>query len=379
MHDAQTKLKQCRERLASSLFRVTPTDLSKELALSVNPRDGSLSSHMLRVNADLTPTLEEAVQLACGNLGFPRDILDVYVMPKNESNAYSSMDGSRAQVTFNSYLVEVSDLEELAYVVGHELGHYIFQAANMWHLTPNLEGCMFSRYNEFTMDRIGLIACRNVNKAVSANLKIMSGLSNRHLRMDATAIVAQWREASKAADTTSMWLMATHPPTGLRAKALIQFFGSDAYRYATGQTGGEPIDQVNAALGSEIDRLLDNHAKKLIAEKLDKLSGWLCAFVACRGIKLRLSNLRHGLCSAPEEIIRRCLGVIIEETPEASRPTVSHDKLLSALQEACELAPGHTRVYLQSVAGTSHEIRPLLKQLDEISRQHGIMIIPPKG
>ena len=94
---------------------------------------------------------------------------------------------------------------------------------------------------------------------------------------------------------------------------------------------------------------------------------------------MRLSNLRHGLCSAPEEIIRRCLGVIIEETPEASRPTVSHDKLLSALQEACELAPGHTRVYLQSVAGTSHEIRPLLKQLDEISRQHGIMIIPPKG
>jgi len=378
MDDSQNRLKRCRERLKVSLFRVTPADLGKELAMSVNPRDGSLSSHMLRVNADLTPTLEEAVQLACDNLDFPREILDVYVRPNNERNAYSSRDGSRAQVTFNSNLIEVSDLEELAYVVGHELGHYIFPEANVSQLTPNLEGCMISRYSEFTMDRIGLIACRSVDKAVSAELKSLSGLSSKHLRMDATAIVAQWREASKSADTGSMWLLGTHPPTGLRAKAIIQFFGSDAYRSAVGQTGGEPIDQVNAALGSEIDRLLDNRAKQLIAERLDKLSGWLCAFVACRGIKLRLSNLRHGLCSAPEEIIRRCLGVIIEETPEASRATVSNEKLLSALQEACELAPGHTRVYLQSVAGTSDEIKPLLRQLDEISRQHGIMIIPPK-
>lgn len=377
MDDPQARVKLCRERLTPCLFRVPPSSLSKELAVTATPRDGSISSHMLRVTAELTPTMEVAVQLACHNLGFPREILDVYVRPKNENNAFSSRDGGRAKLIFNSYLVEISDRDELAYVVGHEIGHYLFPEANVRQLTPNLEGCMISRYSEFTMDRIGLIACRSVDKMVSAELKSLSGLSSKHLRMDATAIVAQWREASKASDTTSMWLEATHPPTGMRAKALIQFYGSDAYRAAIGQGGGEPIAQVNASLGAELDRLLDNHANQLIAEKLNKLSGWLCAFVASRGIKLRLTNLRHGLCSAPDEIIKRCLSIIIEETPEADRQRVSNQKLLFALQESCEIAPAYTRVYLQSVATTSDEIKPLLQQLDGLSRQQGIMINPP--
>lgn len=377
MDEALAKVRLCRERLAPCLFRIPSSSLSKELAVTPTSRDGAHSSHMLRVTAELTPTMEDAVQLACHNLGFPREILDVYVRPRNENNAYSSLDGGRAKLIFNSYLVEISDRDELAYVVGHELGHYLFPEANVRQLTPNLEGCMISRYSEFTMDRIGLIACRSVDKMVSAELKSLSGLSSRHLRMDATAVVAQWREASKAQDTTTLWLKATHPPTGMRAKALIQFYGSDAYRAAIGEAGGEPIAQVNAAIGAELDRLLDQHANQLIAEKLDKLSGWLCAFVASRGIKLRLANLRHGLCTAPEEVIRRCLGIVIEETPEREREKISNEKLLLALQEACELAPGHTRVYLQSVAATSDEIKPLLHQLDGLSRQQGIMIVPP--
>jgi hypothetical protein len=376
MDELQTKVKLCRDRLTPCLFRIPSSSLSKELSVKATPRDGAYSSQMLRVTRELTPMMEDAVQIACRNLNFPREILDVYVRPKNENNAFSSRDGGRARLIFNSYLVEISDCDELAYVVGHELGHYLFPEANVRQLTPNLEGCMISRYSEFTMDRIGLIACRSVDKVVSAELKNLSGLSNKHLRMDATAIVAQWREASKAPDTTSLWLHATHPPTGMRAKALIQFYGSDAFRTAIGQTGGEPIGQVNSSLESELDRLLDNHANQLISDRLNKLSGWLCAFVASRGIKLRLSNLRQGLCTAPEEIIKRCLNIIIEETPQADRQRISNEKLLLSLQEACELAPAHTRLYLQSVAEISEEIKPLLQQLDGLSRQQGIVMVP---
>jgi hypothetical protein len=379
MDDIVDRIKDCRQRLLPSLFRIPSNALSKELAVVNNARDGSLSSHMLRVTAEVCPTLEDAVQYACSNLGFPREILDVYVRPGTDNNAFSSRDGGRAKVTFNSYLVETSDRDELAYVVGHEIGHYLFPEANVRQLVPNVEGCMISRCSEFTMDRIGLVACRSVDKAVSAELKSLSGLSNKHLRMDATAIVAQWREATKSSDMASLWMMATHPPTGMRAKALIQFYGSDAYRLAIGQSGGESIEQVNGMIGSELDRLIDNHANQLIADKLNKLSGWLCAFVATRGIKLRLSNLRHGLCTAPEEIIKRCLSVIIEETPVSDRERISNEKLVSILKESCELAPGHTRVYLQSVAEASEEIRPLLQQLDGLSRQQGIMIVPAKN
>jgi len=379
MDNALDKVKSCRERLAGCLFKIPPTSLKKELSLRDDLRTGSLSSHMLRVTEDLTPTLEDAVQLACNNLGFPREILDVYVRPKNENNAFSSTDGARAKVVFNSYLVESSNLEELAYVVGHELGHYIFPEANVRQLTPNIEGCMISRFSEFTMDRIGLIACRSVDKAVSAELKSLSGLSNKHLRMDATAIVAQWREASQSQDMADIWLLATHPPTGMRAKALIQFFGSDAYRQATGLTGGVPIELVNSTLEEELNQVLDNKAQNLISEKLDKLSAWLFAFVASRGIKLRLANLRHGLCTAPDDMLEKCFQIIMEDTPENNREKLSNEKLIKILKESCAVAPGHTRNYLQSVAESSIEIKPLIQQLDAISRQQGIIITTSKN
>lgn len=377
MDKAIDKVRSCREKLAACLFKIPPTSLIKELSLKDDIRTGSLSSHMLRVTEDLTPTLEDAVKFACNNLGFPREILDVYVRPKNESNAFSSTDGSRAKVVFNSYLVETSNRDELAYVVGHELGHYIFPEANVRQLTPNIEGCMISRYSEFTMDRIGLIACRSVDKAVSAELKSLSGLSSKHLRIDATAIVAQWREASKSEDMADIWLLGTHPPTGMRAKALIQFFGSDAYRQAAGLTGGIPIELVNSTLEEELNQVLDDKAKYLITEKLNKLSAWLFAFVASRGIKLRLANLRHGLCTAPDDMLERCFKIVMEDTAENDREKLSNEKLINILRESCAIAPGHTRNYLQSVSESSKEMQPLIQQLDALSRQQGIIINTP--
>jgi len=378
MDNAKENVNECRNRLKSCLFRIPPTALSNELAVSQNDRDGSLSSHMLRVTEEVTPTLAEAVTFACNNLKFPREIVDVYVRPKYENNAFCGRDGDRVRVIFNSYLVETSDRDELAYVVGHELGHYLFPEANVRQLTPNVEGCMISRYSEFTMDRIGLVACRNVDKAFSAELKSLSGLSSKHLRMDASAVVAQWREASKSAYLANQWLLATHPPAGLRAKALIQFSSSDVYRNAIGQAGGETIDKINTTLGSEIDSLIDNRARQLIADKLNKLSGWLCAFVATRGVKIRLADLRHHLCTAPEDIITKCLTIIMEDTDEKDRERVSNNRLISILNECREIAPGHTRMYLQSVAECSKEMKPLIQQLDALSRQQGIIIDPSK-
>lgn len=377
MADHFSALADCRKRLAPCLFRLPEPELSRQLSPESTIRDGSLSSHMLRVTEQLVPSVENSVLQACQNLGFPRDILDVYVKANHDIGAFSGRDGGRAVVLINSLMVEISDQDELAYVIGHELGHFLVPEANIPGQRNTVEGSMLSRNAEFTMDRIGLIACRKVDKAVSAKLKLLSGLTSRHLRMDATALVAQWREVAQSPEFGKSHIHASHPPPGFRAKALIQFFGSNAYASLAGLSGGEPIEQVNETIGSELDRLIDNQARQLIADKLNKLSGWLCAFVASRGIKLRLADLRHGLCKAPNEIIEKCLTIVMQDTPEASRGKVGNDKLIAALQDACQIAPGHTRMYLQSVANASAELRPLLQQLDGMTRQQGIVVMPP--
>jgi hypothetical protein len=369
------KLQECRRRVARAAFRIPTPELNRELAQGTGNRDGALSARMLRINASLAPLIEEAVLLACRNLGFPREMVDVYVRPQQEINAYSSRDGDRAVVTLNSLMVEISDLEEIAYVVGHELGHYLLPESNVRTDTKSVEGCMLSRNNEFTMDRVGLLACRSVEKACSAEMKTLSGLSSRFLRVDVSALIDQWREASRSLAASGEWIYATHPPPGMRAKALVRFHASDAYRQFVGLTEGEAIANVNEAIGLELDHLVDRKAHELMAEELNKLSGWLCAFMAAQNIKVRAASLRHGLCQAPEETLKKCISFVINDASAANRVAVANERLVTAIQKCSEIAPGHTRVYLQAVAKDCAELQPLIAQLTELTKQRGIMIL----
>jgi hypothetical protein len=372
---AVDQLNDCRRRVADAAFRIPAPELNRELAQGTGKRDGALSARMLRINASLAPLIEEAVLLACRNLGFPREMVDVYVRPQQEINAYSSRDGDRAVVTLNSLMVEISDLEEIAYVVGHELGHYLLPESNVRTDTKSVEGCMLSRNNEFTMDRIGLLACRSVEKACSAEMKTLSGLSSRFLRVDVSALIDQWREASRSLAASGEWIYATHPPPGMRAKALVRFHGSDAYRQFVGLNEGEAIANVNEAIGLELDHLVDRKANDLIAEELNKLSGWLCAFMAAQNIKVRAASLRQGLCQAPEEILKKCISFVINDAASANRVSIANERLVAAIQKCAEIAPGHTRVYLQAVAKDCAELQPLVVQLTELTKQRGIMIL----
>jgi hypothetical protein len=369
------QLQECRRRVARAAFRIPTPELNRELAQGTGKRDGALSARMLRINTSLAPLIEEAVLLACGNLGFPREMVDVYVRPQQEINAYSSRDGDRAVVTLNSLMVEISDLEEIAYVVGHELGHYLLPESNVRTDTKSVEGCMLSRNNEFTMDRVGLLACRSVEKACSAEMKTLSGLSSRFLRVDVSALIDQWREASRSLAASGEWIYATHPPPGMRAKALVRFHASDAYRQFVGLTEGEAIANVNEAIGLELDHLVDRKAHELMAEELNKLSGWLCAFMAAQNIKVRAASLRHGLCQAPEETLKKCISFVINDASAANRVAVANERLVTAIQKCSEIAPGHTRVYLQAVAKDCAELQPLVAQLTELTKQKGIMIL----
>ena len=161
----------------------------------------------------------------------------------------------------------------------------------------------------------------------------------------------------------------------MRAKALVRFHGSDAYRKFLGQADGEPIAAVNEAIGHELDHLVDRKAHAIITDELNKLCGWLCAFMAAQNIKVRAAGLRHGLCQAPEDILKKCIGFVINEASPSSRITVANERLVSAIQKCAEIAPGHTRVYLQAVANDCVEMKPLVAQLTELTKQRGIMIL----
>ena len=116
--------------------------------------------------------------------------LDVFVVPNRQLNAYTFGLGSPQAVVLYDGLFQVMDEEELAFIVGHEMGHAAL--GHTWLNTllggmagvPASLGLMavfilafrwWNRACEFSADRAGLLACGNPNKAISALVQLAAG------------------------------------------------------------------------------------------------------------------------------------------------------------------------------------------------------------
>jgi hypothetical protein len=168
-------------------------------------------------------------------------------------------------------LVTLLDVNEIAFAVGHELGHYGFQ-----HATRNapdageteleaLNRRSAQRYAEVSADRVGVLAAGSVFVAARVIFKMASGLPAEFLGLDVDAFV---RQAERDPDELSReWeLNASHPSLPLRMWAMIGFARSEPFAQLSGQGGGgRSLEEVDreiecrmAALGdgrlSEVER-----------------------------------------------------------------------------------------------------------------------------
>lgn len=360
-NEHQDRVDFCRRIAAGCALGFGPESFNRSLSLEGSKNRSLLRHHILRVSPELTPSIEESVMIACNNLGFPRALLDAYISPQKDTNAFSGRDLGRALVVINSAMVEIFSKEELTFVVGHELGHFLLPEINLGN-DESIEGAILSRKAELTMDRIGLLACRDVNKACQAKLKMLSGLTDRHLRMDVAALIADWNALS--GESAPDYLQtSSHPPPGLRAKALLRFYGTDYYRNISGQTGGTSLSEANNSILEELYRFVDRTAEQAIRDALNKLSGWAAGFAAAHGIKVRLASFQTPTCDAPEEYIRRCVGVIIQDTPLPERQEKALKKFHDYMTAAFACAPNATNKYLSNIVNKEPELGALISRI----------------
>ena len=103
---------------------------------------------------------------------------EVIVMPDAEPNAFVRVPGVPGEPPFivlHSGLIELLSLDELASIIGHELGHAGCNharnnddeswAASSFHLEN-------SRAAEISADRIGILAAPSVEAALTAEIKM---------------------------------------------------------------------------------------------------------------------------------------------------------------------------------------------------------------
>ena len=190
------------------------------------------------------------------------DTLDVRPLPRFYTqwgyniNGYTTGYKEDTLLVLNSGTVDLLEEDELRFVAGHEMGH-VKSGHVIYHTmgelfnnaigqiplvssltTPIYYALMYwIRMSEFTADRAGLLACQNIDAAVSAIIK-MSGLPIKYFeKMDKASFIKQANEfknsfsgfTDKAIKTITI-ASSSHPWTVLRAAELISWYDSDNYR-----------------------------------------------------------------------------------------------------------------------------------------------------
>ena len=240
-----------------------------------------LLSRALRITRTMSPELADVINDCRQMLGFEHPV-ELYVLPASDFNAscHRSAHGPTV-LTVTSRLLEMFSPAELRFVIGHELGHAVYDhyglpmpalatVSDMGVPFVSRETALklyaWCRAAEVSADRIGLLAAGDPEAAASGFFKLASGMATDRVRPDLGAFAAQIDSLASAPearerlrdDDDTLDCFSTHPYNPVRVRAVWAFSRSEVYLRATGQdaTNALTLDQVDALVARDL-RLME--------------------------------------------------------------------------------------------------------------------------
>ena len=321
----------------------------------------TLYRHHMPIVPSLVPSVAKVLDVVCKRLGVPRDLVHGFIDPSREVNAYCRHDiKSAAVLIVNAGMVANLDEAELTQALGHELGHFLLPVAHDrldGDRPSSWEDARYSRHAEFAMDRIGLLAGRDVDAAFRMFLKLQSGLGTDHVIIDFKAYISA-TEAGYTVPTSELDACADHPDVNARIRALAMFAQSDYYLNFIGQKGGKPIAEINEAIALELGQAVDVFVVTSIAETSKSVATYLLALALVTGSKVPQGDLAtpgfNPDMAEAKKLAKRLVGL-----PEGDWEAVYKAELSPHIQAAVIRCPrqlaGHLDVIVERVRGTDME------------------------
>lgn len=245
---------------------------------------GRVRSDSLQVTRTTAPQIWRTVQNVSERLELA-EAPEVYIRADSEMNAFVPLAGGseRPIAVLNSGLVSLLTPAELAFPLGHELGHlglghaHGFAEGSTMSGLAGLSAMYRSRAAELSADRIGLVACGSTFAAANAILKTASGLGTDLLGLDVAAFVSQADRLP--GEMSREWELAlSHPSLPFRMWALMRFGHSDAYVELSGSGGGAaPLAEIDAEVSAQLEKMGEGRLATLEAEAIQRAVLWLGA------------------------------------------------------------------------------------------------------
>lgn len=187
---------------------------------------------------------------------------------------------NRIQITLTNGLLNTCTVDEIAYVLGHELGHallgHLETRVGGEHALPaivQLRRLALARYQELSADRVGLLCCPDVDIAMRAEFMIHTGVTGREKVGTAQAIVRAAEQAvddgeGKATDVGHGY--HTHPAGAFRTLATWWFAHSETFTSLNGgpARGAGAATLTEADLEKKVQSLIDLMNPSILDEKV---------------------------------------------------------------------------------------------------------------
>lgn len=212
----------------------------------------------MKITSKNLPRLYNALITVCKTIHINK-IPDFYIMQGDEINAFTT-GVDRYIIVINEGCAEKLTYDELLFVLGHEVGHIksqhvlYYQLASVLPLLGNIIGNLtlgvgellstgiqlallnWQRKSEFTSDRAGLLACQNLDAAITAMMKIAGYPPSYYSTIDPEDFIEQSKnfegfdedKLDKIAKVLSV-MSATHPWTVMRAAEMVKWTESGRY------------------------------------------------------------------------------------------------------------------------------------------------------
>jgi len=225
-------------------------------AVMIRSHHKGLMRQAVLVNELQTPALDEVVD-EC-QLKLQPGPVDVYLVEKNQMNAYTFGIETPKVLVLYSPLLKVMSPGELKFIIGHEMGHVALGHTWLNTIIGGMAGIpapfgasvilyaafrWWSRMCEFSADRAGLLACGNLNLAVSALVKLVAPEVRSQRDFD-QAMAAIDREDDDVSNRLAE-VFQSHPMLIRRINQLRQYAATQEYQNL--QKG------VNSNLGQSMD------------------------------------------------------------------------------------------------------------------------------
>lgn len=303
------------------------------------------------------PIVRNVVEECSSRLKSPTNGIRVFIYASPEYQAQClPIDDSHCAIRISSALIDNFGSQELAFVIGHEMGHYFLGHGSSESNVHSLEYFSDLRAREISADRCGLIACNNLDSAMRAIMKTVSGLSDNKLRFDTAKFLKQSLESISTYHDFSL-VYSTHPAMPVRARCLLWFSNYFDTYYPNFETkeARNTFEKIDAKVRRDMDKYSEKPKMNHLAELAADCKKWIWLGAAVSDGQFQKEEQDKLTQLFGYELVQKSITFFSNLSIEQVKSHIC-DKCIGSMEIFIAAAPREARTIIQDELNESEQI-----------------------